>query len=429
MDNSFLLHYLGVVAQAADGIDKDLEKIKNNNTQLKTAVNTLVGILKFEYDFPDESATTVKQTLQEVQTQLIHSNTEYLDLTEKEISKMPKQFRKEFRTNNLRAHVRKRTRGNSTSFEIRCRKGGLNITATGSTLDEAKLRFIQKLNDFQNSRGMIAPNVPTTFDKFTMFYFENFRKRKVAEKTFKNDMWRYNKHILPHFGSIRIKDIPPQMCQVLIDKLEAVSSKTAEEIFSLLNCIFKMAIKHNIIVHNPIDVVIHTKHEREHGKALLIDEEKCLLNEASEPYKTIFAIFLYTGIRPNEYATIRIEGNMIYARNSKRHNGKEETKRIPVTPMLKPYVNADTAIPKRSIDTIRDKFNEILDRTHKLYDLRTTFYTRCKMCEIAPAARAEFMGHNISNDEQGRGSASELDRTYTDLPDEYLIQEGQKLDY
>ena len=68
MDNSFLLHYLGVVAQAADGIDKDLEKIKNNNTQLKTAVNTLVGILKFEYDFPDESATTVKQTLQEVQT-------------------------------------------------------------------------------------------------------------------------------------------------------------------------------------------------------------------------------------------------------------------------------------------------------------------------------------------------------------------------
>ena len=120
---------------------------------------------------------------------------------------------------------------------------------------------------------------------------------------------------------------------------------------------------------------------------------------------------------------------MIYARNSKRHNGKEETKRIPVTPMLKPYVNADTAIPKRSIDTIRDKFNEILDRTHKLYDLRTTFYTRCKMCEIAPAARAEFMGHNISNDEQGRGSASELDRTYTDLPDEYLIKEGQKLDY
>ena len=39
------------------------------------------------------------------------------------------------------------------------------------------------------------------------------------------------------------------------------------------------------------------------------------------------------------------------------------------------------------------------------------------------------MGHNISNDEQGRGSASELDRTYTDLPDEYLIKEGQKLDY
>ncbi len=166
MEKDFIVYQLGSVASATQ--------------QIEDALRILIGYLK-----ADDNDIIVEGGSPPLSYQIQSNNTEYLDLTEKEISKMPKQFRKEFRTNNLRAHVRKRTRGNSTSFEIRCRKGGLNITATGSTLEEAKLKFIQKLNDFQNSKGMIAPNVPTAFDKFTMYYFENFRKRKVAEKTFK----------------------------------------------------------------------------------------------------------------------------------------------------------------------------------------------------------------------------------------------------
>ena len=206
MDNSFLLHYLGVVAQTADGIDEDLERIKSNNVKLKTAVNTIIGVLKYEYDFPDESIATVTQSLQEVQTQLLTTKTEYLDHTEKEISKMPKQFRKEFRTNGLRAHVRKRTRGNSTSFEIRCRRNGLNISVSGSTLEEAKLRFIRKLEELQSNKGIATPDIPTTFDKFVIYYFETFRKRKVKPKTYSTYFARLRKHILPCFGSMELKN-------------------------------------------------------------------------------------------------------------------------------------------------------------------------------------------------------------------------------
>ena len=45
-----------------------------------------------------------------------------------------------------------------------------------------------------------------------------------------------------------------------------------------------------------------------------------------------------TGLRPNEYKTARIEGDFIVANNSKRKNGKVELKKIPITPMLKPYL-------------------------------------------------------------------------------------------
>ena len=57
------------------------------------------------------------------------------------------------------------------------------------------------------------------------------------------------------------------------------------------------------------------------------------------------------------------------------------------------------------------------DDMHIFYDLRTTFYTRCEECGVAPPARDEFVGH----------SSSVLNATYTDLSDEYLLKEGEKL--
>ena len=69
-------------------------------------------------------------------------------------------------------------------------------------------------------------------------------------------------------------------------------------------------------------------------------------------------------------------------------------------------------------EVVRDKFKSILPN-HTLKDMRTTFYTRCKTCGVAPEALKEFMGHT------GNG----LERAYTDLPDEFLIAEAQKIKY
>ena len=86
--------------------------------------------------------------------------------------------------------------------------------------------------------------------------------------------------------------------------------------------------------------------------------------------------------------------------------------------MLKPYLNGVTELYFTRPEQIRNKFNAILT-VHRLYDLRTTFYTRCMECGVADAAIKKFVGHTLGG----------LADTYADLSDEFLFREGQKLLY
>ena len=339
----------------------------------------------------------------------------------KELSLMPKTFRKEFRTQGCTAHVRKRRSGkNSWNYEIRYRRNGYNITASANNLDQAKHKFIEMLGSAEKCVKNKECTIPSTFDKFANYFFEKFYKRKVGESTFRVAMSNYKNHVAPHFGDMPLKSITADKCQELLDRLiDEDKVRTEENVFTMLNMIFKAAVKHGVMAHNPIDMVFHTKHEREHGKALTKDEERKLLEQtAGTPYQLMFAIGLYTGLRPNEYKTAYIDGDFIVANNSKRKNGKVESKKIPITPMLKPYVEDVKDFHFTRLEQIRHKFNGILP-DHKLYDLRTTFYTRCMECGVAEVATKTFVGHALG------GMAD----TYTDLSDEFLYTEGQKLKY
>lgn len=335
---------------------------------------------------------------------------------------MPKTFRQEFRIQGCTAHIRKRQSGKNTfTYQVRYRRNGYNISASGRTVEEAKEKFLSKLNEVDRNGGPTKTNgIPNVFGDFADYYFEKFYKRRVSEATYKNTLNRYNNHIKPIFGDKKLKSVNALMCQEVIDKLtEQEKYKTADEVYCILNTIFRMAIKHNLLTANPIDIVFHKKHATEHGAALTKDEEKFLLAATSgTPYQLMFAIALYTGLRPNEYYNAKIDGEFITAINSKRKNGKVEYKKIPITPMLAPYVENVTELKFHVANRIREKFHSIFPNK-RLYDLRTTFYTRCCECGVADVARDEFVGH----------SHGALGDAYTDLSDEFLLKEGQKLSY
>lgn len=335
----------------------------------------------------------------------------YLEFTQKEISSMPQKYRKMFRVGKLRAYMRERRRGGSINYEVRCRMDDINISAGGTTKEEARQRFIEKLNALEHG----VKTTPTKFGDFIEFYFENFRKRKVAANTYKTDYDRVKKHILPALGEMRLSAITPSVCQAFIDKFSD-KGKTAQELFSLLSQTFKCAIAHHLIQFSPLDTLIRPTHESVNGTALTREQEARLLSETPEKYREAFAIAIYTGLRPNEYETLRRDGDMLIAKNSKRKNRKIEYKRIPICPMLRPYISESPSMPCPK--TLWNAFKKLFP-DHTLYDLRTTFNTRCVECHVDDNARKLMMGHSL-----GR-----LANAYTDVSDEFLRQEAEKLFY
>ena len=352
------------------------------------------------------------------------ANEDIVQFTEEEIrpvSVKNKTFVKVFRLDGRLARMRTHESGKeSFTYEIRYRSHGYDISACGKTKAEAKANFIEKSKVAKPKQKGQLPTVPKIFHPFALYYFDNFRKPNIAAYTYKLDCQKYEANIKPFLGKMNVKNITPADCKKVIDNVLAQGhERKAETIYSLLNGIFKSALAHHLITQNPIDILLPVTHECEHGEALTYEEEKALLLFfKGTPYEIMFAVILYTGLRPVEYKTARIEGNFIVAVNSKRKKGKKEYKKIPISPMLRPYLEGVTELYFYRVENIRKSMKKALPN-HILYDLRTTFYTRCQECGVAEVARKKFVGHSLGA----------LGNTYTDLSDEFLLKEGEKLNY
>ncbi len=345
-----------------------------------------------------------------------------LKFTKKEISNMDATFKKEFIANGLCAHIIKRESGkNSWCYEIRYRRNGYDISASSTNLIQAKQKFLEKTTsnniDKYKKTYHYGNFIPVTFTEFTLFYFENFRKNKVAAQTYKCDMQRLNKYIIPYFKNMELCKITPIHCNNLIKPLlNQEKNKTAKELFLILSGIFKSAIAHGIMQNNPLNTIDRINYTQKNGVALSKSELSFFLSSLNADFSHVgFALGLFCGLRPNELSTAKIKGNFIIAVNSKRKNKKIEYKRIPILPELKPFIK--NGIPDLSSpQVLRRKIKEILPN-HKLYDLRTTFYSVCRECNVADAALHHFMGH----------SEGKITNAYTDLSDEYLLKEAEKI--
>ena len=342
----------------------------------------------------------------------------------KEISKMPQTIQ-----DKIRRALQRMPRLHKGVYEKRATIDGIELYASAKDGQECERRFLQEITVKLLHAEDYTPRKKKKDVRFTEWaeqWFRDVFQPKVTETTFSNEYYRYKNHILPAFGKMNLRDVAPIDCVKFFNKLLAKElARTAESCYGLLNRIFQFAVDSDLLDKNPMRSVKPIKAERKNGVPLSSEEERKLLEEIrGTKHEAVIVLALYTGLRPCEHETARIEGDFIVARNRKQKNVKKIVyKKIPITPMLKPHLPMIRACMENDWKNYVIDAHKTLKRilpNHRLYDLRTTFATRCQQCDVPETVVQVWMGHSPS---------TLLGKVYTKFDDDYLLKEGKKVKY
>ncbi len=323
-------------------------------------------------------------------------NEVFLEFTEKEMKKMPKNVRNEFKTGKIKAHIRK---CKNKYYEIRVQLDKIRITASGTDLETAKKKFLEKLNQYESDRTAKKHNT-IILGEYLAKWLDTVKKPYVKQDTYKFYSQTIKADILPRFGSRVLSDITQTDLQKFFNLYtEQGKHRTAKKIMQILKPLFAYAVSDGLLQRSPIDKVIIGTYEQEHGSALTRNEERDFIHsfaaDSQNVYKQAFVFIMYTGLRRSELASVTMDDSWVTVLSAKQRKGrKEKVRRIPISPMLRkvlPFIDVEK-IKKLNKDGMTREFKKAV-AGHHLHDLRHTFITRCQECGIARELVSIWAGH------------------------------------
>ena len=363
-----------------------------------------------------------------IQKEVTQQNSEERD--EKAILIPPKKEKQKLLTIS---QFKKRKRKNS--YEARCMINGKAISISAKSTAELKERLRAYVEEFNELNQPKLPNErteqqqkeepkPILFKDYAFEYLEVMKKDDVQNSWYTRQESRLRLHILPLLGERPLAEISSFECK---NVLETVRHKklfrTAEEVHSALKQIFEFAQADGVVNRNPMARIKFQHAERTHGRCLSMVEEAHLLSLAKGTrYECHVVLMLYAGLRPCECNSAYIESDFIIANNAKRKDHKVEQKRIPITPMMKPYVPLlSQQMQKLPSFALQNWFYDMDWDIHAYY-CRHTFNTRLAKFKINKELRELAMGH--------KSDSVNVD-TYTHYSEisDTFYKEFQKVDY
>ena len=156
------------------------------------------------------------------------------------------------------------------------------------------------------AQGTYIKNGGGTLDE----YFEKWIDRKklvLKDSSVLRYMIWYNKHIKYAIGKKRRTDVTrTDILNLRKDVAKNVSAYTANRAVTVINIIFKEAVRDGIIKENPAENIQHMKTDKKKAaktihRALTMEEQTAFMEEAGTSiYRNVFAIALATGMRIGE---------------------------------------------------------------------------------------------------------------------------------
>ncbi|WP_062349876.1 tyrosine-type recombinase/integrase [Bacillus kwashiorkori] len=217
----------------------------------------------------------------------------------------------------------------------------------------AAAKFEQEIEN-----GLLINNNNLTYEEVYKQWFENHSKT-IKPSTKKTIESKFNKHILPRFGKLKIKEITKMYCQKVINELaESITSVNDYKIQA--NQVFKYAMKMDIILKNPMEYVTIPKREEELIASIDGGEERnywrkdeikrflsIAKNELTQRDHLLFHLLIYTGARKGEVLALTWDdidfkaGTIHFGKTLFFNNGKHYFQQ-PKTATSKRSISLDT---------------------------------------------------------------------------------------
>lgn len=346
---------------------------------------------------------------------------------EKELKLMSREFKKEYKEHGCVLHVRKK--GNS--YEIRYRKSNANLSASSTSLSEAKDKMHDLILQFEKNRKNKPqkteekPSCPLAVD-YAMKWAITVKKPILTPNSYRKGYELYIKnYISPFFGKRTLEEISFTDLQSFINGyIGEEKFRTAKGLRLVLREIFTSAHADGIISTNPSQRLKPITYEQEHGIALSVEKEKEIADKikaSTLPRKNALLACLFSGMRPCELSSVEVKDGFFVIVSAKQRKGtKSRTRLCPITPQAMKYVDLSKPIQEKSVKGLWNELQTI-EPNITTYDFRHTFITRAQECGVPQEVVQVWVGHK-----SGKGLTGKV---YTHYSEEYHLKEAQKVNY
>lgn len=186
------------------------------------------------------------------------------------------------------------------------RKSVIGSTAEFPTQKLARRRadlILSRIN-----RPDYRPGKVTTFAEFVERWKEHVLSQQKPS-TRRGCISRLNLYLVKHFGNQYLDHIGQEDVQRFVSLLGSLSRSTVHNILAVLFSILKTARKWGYAVNEirQADLALANFRPPRAGRFFTAEQIKAILGEASEPWRTIFAVAALTGMRSGELLGLTIE--------------------------------------------------------------------------------------------------------------------------
>lgn len=169
------------------------------------------------------------------------------------------------------------------------------------TLPEAKNWLADA--QYEEKHGMVITNADMTVDMWFTFWMENLIC-DLSPNTRRNYQERYKINIQPIIGPMRLSDVKPMHCKIVLNRMDAnYAGSTIRQTYITMGTMFRSAVMNKMLLQHPMDGVRYTKPIRavDDIKFLTVDEQKTFLEVAAKSHNyRQYALLLETGLRTGE---------------------------------------------------------------------------------------------------------------------------------